>query len=153
MKPAAEWNYVGIATPTSAYETWNWAKAHGDTDALAKTLVLDAAARTNAEALLAALPESVRAKYGSVEGMMAMMAMNMKPVISAARVVSQDELDANNVILHTQWQGADGQIGKNDWRLYRDQDGWRFVISTGLVEKLGKGLRLGGLTATESQKP
>ncbi len=47
-------------------------------------------AKAKAEALLASLPESIRAKYGSAEKMMAMMQMNTKPIV-AARVLSQDE--------------------------------------------------------------
>jgi len=109
-------------------------------------------AKAKAEALLASLPESIRAKYGSAEKMMAMMQMNTKPIV-AARVLSQDERDADNVVIHTQWQYADGQIGKNDWSLHRDNDGWRVVIAEGLVDKLGKGLKLGGMTTPEAPQP
>jgi RNA polymerase sigma factor (sigma-70 family) len=146
LKPAIEWNNVGLATPASAFETWNWAKARGDAGALAKTVVLDAGAKARANALLASLPESIRAKYESAEQMMAVMQMNTKPIV-AARVSSQEQLDSDNVIIHTEWQYAEGQLGQNDWRLHRDNEGWRVVISEGLVDKLGKGLRLGGLTS------
>jgi hypothetical protein len=153
LKPAAEWSNAGIATPSSAYETWNWARAHSDPDALAATLVLDKDARTKAEALLASLPESVRAKYGSAERMMAMMQLNMQPTVTAMRVLSQDQTDPDTTIIHTQWQGADGQLGQNDWTLRRAQEGWRLLIPEGLVDKLGKGLRLAGLTTPESSQP
>jgi hypothetical protein len=153
LKPAAEWSNAGIATPSSAYETWNWARAHSDPDALAATLVLDKDARTKAEALLASLPESVRARYGSAERMMAMMQLNMQPTVTAMRVLSQDQADSDTTIIHTQWQGADGQLSQNDWTLRRAQDGWRLLIPEGLVDKLGKGLRLAGLTTPESSQP
>jgi hypothetical protein len=116
-------------------------------------LVLDKDARTKAEALLASLPESVRAKYGSAERMMAMMQLNMQPTVTAMRVLSQDQTDPDTTIIHTQWQGADGQLGQNDWTLRRAQEGWRLLIPEGLVDKLGKGLRLAGLTTPESSQP
>jgi RNA polymerase sigma factor (sigma-70 family) len=152
LKAAADWNNAGLATPASAYETWNWAKAKRDADALAGTLVLDADARVKAEALLASLPEAVRAKYGTVERMMATMQMNTKP-IAAAQVVSQDQVGADDVLVHTRWQDADGMLGENDWALHREADGWRMRIPVGLVDKMEKGLRLGGLTTAESSQP
>ena len=152
LKPAAEWSNAGLATPVSAFETWNWAKSKGDPDALAATLVLDEQAKAQAEGLLASLPEELRAKYGTAEKMMAVMQMNTKPII-AARVVSQDAIDADRVVIHTQWQYSDGQVGQNDWSLHRDTDGWRVIISAGLVEKLGKGFRLGGLTTPAAAQP
>jgi hypothetical protein len=84
--------------------------------------------------------------------MMAVMQMNTKPII-AARVVSQDAIDADRVVIHTQWQYSDGQVGQNDWSLHRDTDGWRVIISAGLVEKLRKGFRLGGLTTAAAPQP
>jgi RNA polymerase sigma factor (sigma-70 family) len=150
LKPAADWNNVGIATPATAFETWNWAKSRGDVDTLAKTLVLDPDAKTKADTLYASLPESIRAKYGSAERMMATMQMNTKPIV-AAQVISQDQVDVDNVIVHTQWQYPDGELGQNAWSLHLEQDGWRIRIPAGLVDKLGKGLRLGGLT--ESTQP
>ena len=68
-------------------------------------------------------------------------------------MLSQDEVDRDHVVIHTQWQYAEGKIGQNDWSLHREQDGWRMVIAEGLVDKLGKGLKLGGLTAPESPQP
>src|SRR5207249_4142062 len=45
LKPVSEWNQAGFATPSSAFETCLWAKERGDTNMLARAIMLDANAR------------------------------------------------------------------------------------------------------------
>ena len=134
--PVTSWNNVGTAAPESAFETLHWAKANRDTNALANAIVLDAEAKAKADALLASLPESVRAGYPSSEQMMA--ALEMATTQEAGiRVLSQTEQGPDDITLHGQWQYDDGRVRDGDLQYHRYADGWRQVIPGGLVDKLG----------------
>jgi len=134
--PVTSWNNVGTAAPESAFETLHWAKANRDTNALANAIVLDAEAKAKADALLASLPESVRAGYQSSEQMMA--ALEMATTQEAGiRVLSQTQQGPDDVIVHGQWQYDDGRVRDGDLQYHRYADGWRQVIPGGLVDKLG----------------
>ena len=65
MIPAASWKNAGFATPASALQTLNWAAANRDTNAFLNGVSWDPQARAQADALFAALPDSVRQQYGS----------------------------------------------------------------------------------------
>jgi len=137
LKAVTQCANAGLATPASAFETWNWAKANGDTKLLAQTIVLDPPARTQAEALLASLPDSARAAYASPEELMASLEARTTP-ITGMRAMSQDPQGDGNMVLRTQWQYDDGRIRENDIPFQRQGDGsWRAVMPAGLVNKLG----------------
>ena len=70
MVPAHLWANVGFATPAAALQTLNWAVANRDTNTFANSLTWDAQAKAQAEALFATAPESVRQRYGTVDGVM-----------------------------------------------------------------------------------
>jgi hypothetical protein len=150
MKPASEWTNAGLGTPSSAFETWNWARAKGDVNALAGALALDDDARAKAETLLASLPDSVRAKYGSVEQMMAAGQLSTKPIVGAC-VSSEDTMGDNDKVIRTQWQNDSGELGASDWRMHRFDDGWRVVISAGQVDKLERMVKTGRALAGAGQ--
>ena len=63
-----EWRNLGFQTPSATVQTMEWAKINGDTNVIANGLAwADEKSRAEMEALFAAAPESVRAKYGSVD--------------------------------------------------------------------------------------
>lgn len=135
--PVTSWNNVGTAAPGSAFETLHWAKANRDTIALANAIALDAEAKVKADALLASLPESIRADYQSSEQMMA--ALEMATTQEAGiRVLSQTEQGPDDITLQGQWQYVDGRVRSGDLQYHRYADGWRQVIPGGLVDKLGQ---------------
>jgi len=89
MVPAHQWANVGFATPADALQTLNWAVANQDTNAFGNALIWDAQARARADALFAAAPESVRQKYGTVDGVIYDWWLNNATPVAAARVLSQ----------------------------------------------------------------
>src|SRR5206468_7308078 len=63
-----EWKNVGFQAPSLTVQTLEWAKASGDTNVIANALAwADEKSRAGVEAIFAAAPESVRAKYGSAD--------------------------------------------------------------------------------------
>lgn len=71
MIPRSEWRYVGYATPQAALETFLWASTTGAYDQLAQSFVFGDSTKRRADAFFDALPESVRAVYGTPERMYA----------------------------------------------------------------------------------
>ncbi len=68
LVPAHLWTNSGYASPAAALQTLNWAVANRDTNAFVNALVWDEQAKARAETLFTAAPDSVRQKYGSVDG-------------------------------------------------------------------------------------
>src|SRR5437667_11992604 len=68
---AEEMRNVGFADPASTYQTLQWAKMKGDTNVIFDAVAWgDQRSRAEVEAVFAAAPEAVRAKYGSADEFM-----------------------------------------------------------------------------------
>ena len=137
LVPAHLWANVGSATPAAALQTPNWAIANRDTNAFANSLVWDAQTKARAEALFAAAPESVRQRYGTVDGVMFDWWLNNSTPVAAGRVLSQMEEGPNEVTLLEQHVYDDGRVRENTVQFQRDENGvWRQVIPPELMPKL-----------------
>jgi hypothetical protein len=80
---ASAWRNAGTATPTATVETVLWAAAGGDVEKLASLLVFDPGVRAKAEALLASLPEAMRAEYDTPERLIAVLTAKDVPLGTA----------------------------------------------------------------------
>jgi RNA polymerase sigma factor (sigma-70 family) len=137
MVPAYEWTNVGFATAANALQTLNWAIANRDTNIFAGALMWDSQAKARAEALFAAAPDEVRLRYGTVDAVIFDWWLNHSTPISAGRVLSQVEEDANAVALVEQHIYSDGRVRENTVQFQQDQSGaWREVIPPELMPKL-----------------
>jgi RNA polymerase sigma factor (sigma-70 family) len=137
LVPAHLWANVGYTTPAAALQTLNWAIANRDTNTFANALAWDAQAKARADALFAAAPESLRQKYGTVEGVILDWWLNHSTPIAAGRVLSQVEEAGNEVTLLEQHLYTDGRVRENTLQFQRDETGiWRQVIPQELLPKL-----------------
>ena len=140
--PAASWANVGVATWADAVQTLFWAKARKDTNVLAKTVIWDPALKAGLEAQLAAAPNSVRQRFGSVEGLLRDWWFNYMASVDSYRVIAQSGFahigtiaDDNGSIL-VEAQHEDGRIPMQfNLVLHRDNEGWGvvFVLDLGVA--------------------
>jgi hypothetical protein len=152
LVPAHQWANVGFTTPAAAFQTLNWAVANHDTNAFAGALVWDAQARARADALFAAAPESVRQRYGTVDGIIFDWWLNNATPIAANRVLSQMDEGPNETTLLEQHVYTDGRVRENTVQFQRDDNGgWRQVIPPELMPKLGVVLNNAGIASSGSK--
>jgi RNA polymerase sigma factor (sigma-70 family) len=141
MIAKASWTNAGVATPASAWQTLNWAAANRDTNAFLNAVSWDPQARAHAEALFAALPDSIRQQYGSVDDVIIDMMLSQRPPVAALRVLSQAEQGPDDVTLVEQHQYADDRVRENPVQFHRDENGaWRRVLTAEMMPKLGGGI-------------
>ena len=142
-----EWRNVGFQAPSLTVKTLEWAKANGDTNVIANALAwADVKSRAGVEAIFAAAPESVRAKYGSADEYVLSLFNHSGPLDDRHTLLSYRILEANvgedEAILQLEYHYADGstptapqryvRIG-NEWRQALDFDGpAQSKLSTGL---------------------
>ena len=137
MLPANAWENAGFGTATAALQTLNWAVRNQDTNAFASTMSWDLQAKARAEALFAALPQSVQERYGSVDAVIFDWMLNRGTPTASYRVLSQTEQGQDDLTLAEQHQYVDGRVRQNAVQLHRDETGgWRQVIPPELLPKL-----------------
>ena len=138
MIPAASWTNVGFATPASTLQTLNWAAANRDTNAFLNAVSWDPQARAHAEALFAALPDSVRQQYGSVDDVIIDMMLSHATPVAAFRVLSQADQGPDDVSVVEQHQYTDDRVRENPVQFHRDENGaWRQVLPPEMMPKVG----------------
>jgi cell division protein FtsL len=126
LSPAADWTNVGNASPSAAMQTLNWAMSKHDANAFSSLVAWDADAEAKAEALFAAAPESVRQKFGSVDGVLYAMLSDIPPIAGFAVVSQNIQGDEDTLIEQHQYQ--DGRVRQNQVMLRQFGDGWRIVF-------------------------
>jgi RNA polymerase sigma factor (sigma-70 family) len=126
LSPATDWANVGNASPSAAMQTLNWAMAKHDENAFSSLIAWDADAKAKVEALFAAAPETVRQKFGSIDGVLYAMLSGLPPIAGFA-VVSQN-IQGNEDTLIEQHQYQDGRVRQNQVTLHQFDDGWRIVF-------------------------
>jgi len=126
LSPAADWANVGNASPAAAMQTLNWAISKHDANAFSSLVAWDADAEAKAEALFAAAPESVRQKFGSVDGVLYAMLSDIPPIAGFAVVSQNIQGDEDTLIEQHQYQ--DGRVRQNQVTLHQFGDGWRIVF-------------------------
>lgn len=140
--PAGQWKNAGRATPEASTETVLWAAAGGDVDTLANSMTFTEAGRAKADAWFAGLPEGVRQQYGSPEKVIALMVARDAAGLSGMQVLGQKEVAADSVGLRVRVANTDGQTKDETFVMKRVNDGWRMLLSDGVVEKFAR--KLGG---------
>jgi hypothetical protein len=132
----ANWKNVGLATPSATVQTLEWAKAKGDTNVIFNALAWpDESSRAGIEAVFAAAPEAVRARYGSADAYILSLFDHSGPLddrhtMTSFRVLAEN-VSEDQAILQIESRWADGsshtypmtyvRIG-NDWRQALDFD-------------------------------
>src|SRR5438552_4456502 len=110
---AEEMRNVGFADPASTYQTLQWAKMKGDTNVIFDAVAWgDQRSRAEVEAVFAAAPEAVRAKYGSADEFMLHLFDRSKPhddrdILVSSRILEQD-VSGEETTLQVEYNWADG---------------------------------------------
>jgi hypothetical protein len=127
---------AGRATARAAFQTQLWAAHSGDVDLTARAITFGPEARAKLEALLAQLPQDFRDSYGTPEKLMAFVLAGSPHPVGGMQILGEDQIDANDVVLHTQWQHEDDTIVHNtDSQFQQSADGWRLVVPMILVDR------------------
>jgi len=136
--PASAWANVGLASPTAALQTLNWAISHRDTNALAGALMwADEPTRTTANASFAVAPEEFRARYGSLEGFLYSFFMD-KANAADYRVITQiDRGDRSIVAVEKTLVAGGTQTERVQFQL--DGGNYKQVIVPGMADKMIQG--------------
>jgi hypothetical protein len=123
----------GNATPLATLQTFAWACDRGDTETVGRLLHIDPAARPKAEAFMAALPESARAQWKTVDEMAA--ALLTRSVMASPF--------PNSDILATATPEPVGEdrvrlrlpdVPKDGTEYQRTADGWKYVLTDRVVD-------------------
>ena len=138
---------VGFADPASTYQTLQWAKMKGDTNVIFDAVAWgDQRSRAEVEAVFAAAPEAVRAKYGSADEFMLHLFDRSKPhddrdILVSSRILEQD-VSGEETTLQVEYNWADGSTTTGPMRFVRMGNDWRQALN---FEPLALGKMSSGL--------
>lgn len=138
LVPASGWKNAGKTSPEAAAESFMWASDSGELDVLANSIILDAAAREKAAAILARLPESTRQTYDTPEKLVALLLA--RDTDARAMQVLGANTTGDDALVSLRLQKDDGKTKDEGYQFRRTSDGWRLVVPGKAVDKLGKKL-------------
>jgi hypothetical protein len=138
LVPASGWKNAGRSSPEAAAESFLWASDSGDLEVLANSILLDAAAREKAAAILARLPESTRPTYDTPEKLVALLLA--RDTDARAMQVLGANTAGDDALVSLRLQKDDGKTKDEGYQFRRTTDGWRLVVPGKAVDKLGKKL-------------
>jgi hypothetical protein len=134
MIPVESLTDAGGATPAAAVQTFFWAVAQADPDAVAKQLVFGDAARTKADALFASLDAATRERIGTPEKLLAMFFTTLYGRVTGLQTVDLDKLSPDAPVWNVKVQTASGKLSDVGFPLRRLSDGWREEVPVGMVD-------------------
>lgn len=123
----------GQSTPVAAFQTFVWAAMKGEDATLASMIGMDEEAREKGLAVVAALPEEMKAEYSSPEKLAALFfaaALTSQP---SAHVLKVSFSDAEHATVEV--RGLTDKTQKIP--MQRASEGWQIVVPAKMVEKLG----------------
>jgi hypothetical protein len=138
LVPASGWKNAGKNSPEAAAESFMWASDSGDLDVLAGSILLDAAAREKAAAILARLPEATRQAYDTPEKLVALLLARDSD--ARAMQVLGANTAGDDALVSLRLQKDDGKTKDEGYQFRRTTDGWRLVVPGKAVDKMGKKL-------------
>ena len=143
MTPVEKLIHAGAATPTDAAQSFFWAVAQADPDAMARQIEFTDDARLKAQALFAQLSDAARAQFGSPEKVMAIYLTSMYGRATGYQLATSDygshsaDYGGWKVTLQT----ASGSLHDVSFVVHRTSEGWREVIVAGWVDEAARYLR------------
>lgn len=129
---------AGRGTPEAAAESLMWASDSGDLDVLANSILLDAAARERAAAILARLPDATRQTYDTPETLVALLLA--RDADARAMQVLGANTAGDDALVSLRLQKDDGKTKEEGYQFRRTSDGWRLVVPGKAVDRMGKKL-------------
>lgn len=130
---ASDYRNEGAATPLATLQTFAWASDRGDVEAVGRMICFDPAARTKAEAVLAAVPAEARARWKTVDDMAAelLTSQGINAPFPGASILAQATIETvgdDRVRLR-----LPGTL-KDNTEYQRTPDGWKYVITEEMVD-------------------
>ncbi len=131
---AGEMRNVGFADPESTYQTLQWAKMKEDTNVIFDAVAWgDQRSRAEVEAVFAAAPEAVRAKYGSADEYMLSLFDRSKPhddrdILVSSRILERN-VSGEDASLQIEYNWADGSTTTGPMRFVRIGNDWRQALN------------------------
>jgi hypothetical protein len=149
---AGEMRNVGFADPESTYQTLQWAKMKGDTNVISNALAWgDERTRAEVEAVFAAAPEAVRAKYGSADEFILHLFDRSKPhedrdILVSSRILQANGVSGEEAALQVEYNWADGSTTTGPMTFVRIGNDWRQALNFDppAVGKMNSGLQTEG---------
>ena len=134
--PASEWKNAGRATPAAAVETFLWAAARHDTDAVAAMLGYGGSLRQSVDGFFGALPEALRTQYGTVDRLLAEFLTKDLP-LAAMRLPAGPQSSSDwGCVFNVYLEGKNGVAKDNTIVLLRADDGWRLAVLPQTAQKI-----------------
>jgi hypothetical protein len=128
----------GQASPTAAFKTLVWAAVKADDAENARLCAASKATRARAEALIARLPESARAKW-TPEKLAALVVTGALTEAPALQITGEHYEDAPNAIVTFRIIGREGE---EKVKLKLSPVGWHVALSSGALERMEKKMGL-----------
>jgi RNA polymerase sigma factor (sigma-70 family) len=142
LMPVDTWRKAGFATPGDAVETIYWAKEHIDLETLGNALLLDPKGRAKAEALLARLPDSVRAQYPELSTPERLVGLlwALGPMVEAIGVERATTRRPDNVTLTIKQEWENGEVRGPPLTFQRTSDGWKWAMPEAGVDMAARAM-------------
>jgi hypothetical protein len=128
---------AGRCNPDRALETILWASAGGDVEALQESIEFgDAEAKAAAQRLLAGLPATERARYGSPEKLLAGLTVPDVPA-GTIEVAGWTDIstDGSAKMVTLAYETAAGEPAQHFLMLRRSASGWKAVVTGAAVAR------------------
>ncbi len=150
-----KWMAVGFQVPSATVQTLEWAKINGDTNLIASGLAwFDDDSRAGVEAVFAAAPESVRAKYGSADQYVLSLFNHSGPTDDRHTLLSyrilEERISGDEAVLQLEYHYADGSTTTAPRRYVRIGHEWRQALD---FDAPSHGKMSAGLQAEGAETP
>lgn len=139
LTPTASLGNAGRATPAAAIETLFWAAGRQDASSIAAMLSYNPMPRKAADMLFRTLPEGVRQKYGTIDGLIAQFTAD-ELAVAAMKVAQQDPEAEGRVTMLVRTQNVDGSTRERPFVLKRQDAGWGVAVTPQMVQRVAERL-------------
>jgi len=140
MTPIDKLINAGAANPTDAAQSFFWAVAQADPDAMARQIEFTDDARLKAQALFAQLSDAARAQFSSPEKIMAIYLTSKYGRATGYQLTATDvgSQSPDNGGWKVTLQTASGSQHDVAFAVHRTTGGWHEVITTGSVDEAAR---------------
>ena len=141
--PKESWLNAGFASPQAALQTRGWTVVNGDRDRVRESVFLTTGARKMMEQMIAAAPisEAEKKQHPELLNMTAedamlfpMMGQNNRNRFTGYRILSQQALAANEMLLEVETQMTTGPSRKEALKFQRLGNDWKVVIDEEMLK-------------------
>jgi len=138
------WRNVGQATPVDTLHTVIWSAVNGEVDTLVPMLAFDPESRAAAEALHASLSDVNRARYPTVEKLIAtMISGRVSTDLNQAQIIEQSNEQPGLVNAKFRLQRLEGnalELREVTFRFQRNGSDWKLLVPKSAIAEYKRSL-------------